>query len=157
MRFTRWEFARGAIAGWVWFLGLHQLLLLVPLAGYGVWSLYATIPWSLGALLLGSPAAFALGWAMRRQPKVPWHLLAFASFGLAVGVVATVVALWVPAWGIPADGYGNMTLPAAIVAISASPAVALGWWFTARRALAADRGSVHQSTVTPDEAYEDSV
>lgn len=86
MRFTRWEFVRGAIAAWVWFLVLHQLLLLIPLAGYGLWGLYATVPWSIGVLLIGSPAALALGWAMRRQPKVPLHLLAFAAFGLILGV-----------------------------------------------------------------------
>lgn len=51
-----------------------------------------------------------------------------------------------------------MTVPAVIVAASASGGVALGWWFTARRSLAADRDI---PSVTPfrsqDEAYEDSL
>lgn len=158
MRFTRWEFARGAIAAWGWFLVLHQLLLLFPLVGYGVWGLYATVPWSLGALLLGSPVAFALGWAMRRQTRVSWHLSAFAALGLVIGAAATTLALWLPAWGLPDAGFREMTLPAVLVAASASPAVALGWWFTARRALAADRGvPARRRAASPDEAYEDSL
>lgn len=158
MRFTRWEFVRGAIAAWVWFLVLHQLLLLIPLAGYGVWGLYATVPWSIGALLVGSPAALAVGWAMRRQPKVPLHLFAFAGFGLILGVVATALALWLPAWGLPGNGFADMRLPAVIVAASASAAVAVGWWFTARRALAADRDVPSAAPGrSQDEAYEDSL
>lgn len=56
MKFTRLEFVRGAIAAWVWFLILHQVAL-IPLGGYGLLALYATLPWSVGALLLGSPVA----------------------------------------------------------------------------------------------------
>lgn len=155
MKFTRSEFVRGAIAAWVWFLILHQVAL-IPLRGYGVFALYATLPWSVGALLLGSPVAYALAFGLRRQPRVIRHLLAFTTLGLAVGTVATLVALWLPAWGIPSEGLDPWL--GVLVAVSAGPAVALGWWHTARRSLATDRGeATHRRRVDPDAEFEDSI
>jgi hypothetical protein len=159
MTFTRSEFLRGAIAAWVWFLILHQVALLFPLVGYGWFALYATLPWSVGALVLGSPFAYVLGLRLRKQSRVAWHLVAFTVLGLIVGTTATLLALWLPAWGIPSHSeYGALDTPAVLVAASAGPAVALGWWHTARRALAADRGeTVGRQRSDPDAEFEDSI
>lgn len=134
INFTRSEFVRGAIAAWAWFLVLHQIAL-IPLGGYGLLALYVTLPWSIGALLLASPVAYVLALGLRTQPRVGWHLVAFAALGLVVGTIATAMALLLPAWGIPSDG-SVPTWCGVVVALSAGPAVALGWWHSARRSLA---------------------
>ncbi len=130
MTFSISEFLRGALAAWLSFLVIHQALLFLPTAGYGFVGLYLTFPWSFGALVIGSPFAFALGWALRRQPRWWVHIVAFASFGLVIGVVTTALASWLSG---ESTEYG-WWLYASLTAASACPAVALGWWYAARRA-----------------------
>lgn len=156
MNFTRPEFVRGAIAAWVWFLVLHQIAL-IPLGGYGLLALYVTLPWSIGALLLASPVAYVLALGLRTQPRARWHLVAFAALGLVVGTIATAMALLLSAWGIPSDG-SVPTWCGAVVALSAGPAVALGWWHSARRSHATDRGdAIQREGGDPDAQFEDSI
>jgi hypothetical protein len=153
MRFTRAEFFRGAIAAWVWFLVLHQLALLLPLAFMGWIGLWATVPWSLGALVVGAPIAYGLGMLMRRQSQIIRHVAAFSAFGLGIGAVTTFLAVWSQPQWLGASGY--ISPSTVLVALSAAPAVALGWWHTARRALAADRGREPRRRTDVDAEAED--
>lgn len=158
MAFTRAEFVRGAIAAWVLFLLLHQFVLLFRVSYFGFLALYWTFPWSVAMLLLGSPVAYALGRALRRQARVVWHFLAFTVLGLVVGAAGTAGAIWIPVWNVDAQRLGDDGSLAVLVAVSAAPAVALGWWFTAGRALALDRGAVtRRRRLDVDAEYEDSV
>lgn len=141
MRFTGGDFAAGAVTAWVLFLILHQLALLVPLWGYGIAGLGYTLPWSAGALLVGSPLAYLLGWTLRREPSIAVHLVAFSLLGAIIGAGTTALALSMsPPWGL-GIGFESALTPAVIVAASAVPAVALGWWTAARSALLDDKRS----------------
>ncbi|MBN7793216.1 hypothetical protein [Microbacterium esteraromaticum] len=151
MNFSRAEFLRGALAAWLWFLILHQVFLLFPTAGYGYIALQFSVPWSFGALLVGSPIAFMIGRALRTDPRKWVHVTAFASFGLLLGVLTTTIALWLALDGDFAEWWVFFSL----VAISASPAVALGWWYAASRALKSDEGNTTRRRVDPDSQYED--
>ncbi|QEW03864.1 hypothetical protein [Microbacterium lushaniae] len=155
MRFTGAEFFRGAIAAWVWFLVLHQLALLLPLAFTGWIGLWVTVPWSLGALVVGAPVAYAIGMLMRRQSRIIWHLVAFSAFGLGVGAVTTCLAVWLQPQWLGATGF--ISPSTVLVALSAAPAVALGWWHTARRALAVDRGPERGGRIDVDAETEDAL
>lgn len=134
MSFSRSEFLKGALAAWLWFLVIHQALLLVPTGGYGFVALYLTLPWSFGAVVIGSPFAFALGQALRRQRRSWVHIVAFGSYGLIIGVVTTGLASWL----LVGSTQPGWWLFASLTAVSACPAVVLGWWHAARRARKAD-------------------
>jgi hypothetical protein len=149
MNFSRSEFLEGALAAWLWFLVIHQALLLVPAGGYGFLALYLTLLWSFGALVIGSPFAFGLGQALRRERRLWVHIVAFAFFGLVIGVVTTALASWL------LDGTG-WWLFASLTAVSACPAVVLGWWRAVRRAQKADSVKAKKAADV-DAEYEDSL
>ncbi|QAY61197.1 hypothetical protein ET475_15225 [Microbacterium protaetiae] len=152
MSFSRSEFLKGALAAWLWFLVIHQALLLVPTGGYGFVALYLTLPWSFGALVIGSPLAFSLGQALRRQRRSWVHIVAFAFFGLIIGVLTTALATWLSG---ESTQYGWF-LFASLTAVSACPAVVLGWWHAARHARKSDSEKATKAADI-DAEYEDSL
>ncbi|MFB7252379.1 hypothetical protein [Microbacterium sp. NPDC056234] len=156
MSFSRAEFVRGAIAAWLWFLVIHQLALLIPATGYGFVALYLTVPWSFGALMLGSPLAFVIGRALRTERRLWVHEVTFGIFGLAIGVVTTSLAVWLTNDGYLGDFAGWWWL-AAIVAASACPAVVLGWRYGTREIRRAESAQAPRRRVDPDADYEDSL
>lgn len=96
-------------------------------------SLLFALPWSVGALvLLGGPAAWVLGRALRRVRGRRWHLIAFTALGLGVGFAVSSIATTTmqPGWGL--SPFVVIGSPATAVA------VAYGWWRTASRALSDD-------------------
>lgn len=144
MAFTRWEFWRGAYAAYaaylVWLL-LSPLLWGVSAGGIGFVVVMAMYSLVIGgavafvAMLAASPLAWLLGRSLRRVRPISAHLAAFAALGALVGWVA--LEAW--AWG---SSGGHAPLDQALLpyGVPAAVAVPLGWWFTARRALRADRG-----------------
>lgn len=160
MAFTGWEFTRGALMAWVWFIvlfapvaGLHLVALIVPDAP-GSWGatgfsslgavpglvLIAYIfvaPWSLAGLVVGMPFAYGLGLALRRNDNRVIHVTAFAILGLVVGAVATTAGAMATLPSAPVLP-STIVWAIAIYAVVAAVAVALGWLFTASRALQAD-------------------
>jgi hypothetical protein len=138
MAFTAAEFFRGAIAAWLWFLALSMVVLL-PFLSYMFWlSLWYTVPWSLGALAVGSPLAYGLGILLRRVTSVPTHLVAFTVLGAGIGAATTALALFSQGFD-SSSSPGAYFWPGALVTAAAAAAVSLGWWHTARRALRRDR------------------
>jgi hypothetical protein len=139
MSFTPGEFIRGALYAWLWFL-LFANAVHIPL--FGLWFfyvLYYTLPWSIGALVVGSVPAYLLGTALRRRTSLRLHAGLFTLFGASVGVVTTTLAFTVP-WSSLYEGAGVYSLSTALVCACATIAVPLGWWQTARRALRRDHG-----------------
>ncbi|MFK4730398.1 hypothetical protein ROT00_11980 [Agromyces mediolanus] len=151
MAFTFGEFARGAGMAWLAFQLAYPVVfalvgtigsIVAPATpdsvaqsiGLGLVSaFYAFLfqtPWTLGALLGGGVLAWLLGWAMQRVRALGLHLAAFATLGLAIGVVAS----W-NATGAMGNGPSLLVVPAALVSAAA---VAFGWRWTAVRALRAD-------------------
>ncbi|CAH0202862.1 hypothetical protein SRABI121_02531 [Microbacterium sp. Bi121] len=154
MAFSRAEFFRGAIASWLWFIVVHQLCLLLTMGGYGVVVLSLTLPWSFGALLIGSPLAYLIGRALRGERRRWVHELIFGLFGLVVGVLTTALAVWLTGDGL-GDPAGWWPI-AAIMAASACPAVVLGWRFGARETRGPETRRRPRRRVDPDAEHEDS-
>ncbi|UOE45262.1 hypothetical protein [Agromyces larvae] len=109
MAFTFAEFVRGAFATWGWFLLFALPALVVTSAvpavfavgpgtgGWGPWWGWAllylvygipiVLVVSLVALAVGSPGAWLLGWCLRRSDRIRVHVIAFAGYGVAFGVM----------------------------------------------------------------------
>lgn len=138
MAFTFREFARGACRAWLWFLLLSTLASTAMLHWGALVALMYAVPWSVAALLIGSPLACALGWMMRRTASVPRHLVAFTAFGAVVGIGTTTVAFAAPWSDLSGDGMNAVSVPAVAMWIAATVAVPLGWRFTSKRALRGD-------------------
>lgn len=139
MAFTAGEFIRGALYAWLWFL-LFSTLALVPIGGMMSWiALVYTGPWSVGALPLGSPLAYGLGRVLQHNPSVPLHIALFSAFGAFVGIVTTALAVFAPWSGLYGSLNAGYTYMIVAVCVSATIAVPLGWWQTARRALRRDQ------------------
>jgi CDP-diglyceride synthetase len=155
MRFSRAEFVRGAITAWLWFLAIHQLALLVPMGGYGFLALTLTLPWSFGALLVGSLPAYLIGRALRTEHRRWVHEVTFGVFGFVVGVLTTALAVWLTGGGL--GDFAGWWWIAAVVAASACPAVVLGWRFGARDARRSESGREPRGRLDPDAEYEDSL
>lgn len=161
MAFTAWELIRGAIVAWVTFLMIAPALnVIVIYVSSAFWSsgeesnlpptlspgflLFASalsaltlfLPWSFGAIVaLGLPSAYLLGFGLRKTSAVSTHLLAFAGLGALVGAATTLVAAQV----IEGELFTGESLSALVVNVAATASsVALGWRFTAKRALRAD-------------------
>jgi len=162
MAFTAWEFIRGALLAWLFFVLLAPLAVTIGMTNPAsitatfaylpmiliIAPLYA-VPWSAGALLaLGVPLALVLGLLLRGVASVRLHLICFAALGAFVGGVTTVVQLWsrtIPQPGVTYYGDqpsvwdllpGSVPLLVSMQLITAI-GVTLGWWITARRALRA--------------------
>lgn len=139
MAFTGIEFFRGAIAAWLWALGLTTLGWAVVAAGIGgiIALIYAT-PAVTAATVLFAVVAWALGRLLRRVRAIAVHLVLFAALGAAVGAVTTA------AFGATLSGVtgtvghlGSVTY--AVNIACGALAVPLGWWHVAARVV----GSPH--------------
>lgn len=161
MAFTRDEFWRGALAAWCAFM----ILLCVTLIVAGIQT--SGLPWGpplsmitlylmfgvpIGGFVAAvvtvvvSPAAWALGRALRRTRRIVAHLLAYAAFGAAMG--CTVVLLSV----LLTSGDASYTLASPLAWLTpplCALAVACGWAWTVRRSRRGARPDA-------DAAYEDS-
>ena len=143
MAFTAGEFIRGAIYAWLWFL-LFSTLAIVPIGGVMSWiALIYTVPWSVGALILGSPLAYGLGLFLQHNPSIPSHAASFTAFAALIGIVTTSLAAFAPWSGLQGSLNAGYTSLIVAVCVSATIAVPLGWWQTARRALRHDQNAQH--------------
>ncbi|UIN31761.1 hypothetical protein [Microbacterium binotii] len=138
MAFTFREFARGACMAWLWFLLFSTLASAAMLYSGALIALIYAVPWSLAALLIGSPLAYGLGWMLRTAASVPLHLVAFTVFGAVVGIGTTTLAFTAPWSDLSGDGMNAVSVPAVAMWIAATIAVPLGWRFTSKRALRGD-------------------
>lgn len=146
MAFTAREFLRGAISAWGWFI-VFSTVAHIPLAGYYFWLvLFFIVPWSLGALLVGSPLAYGLGWGMRGIPSVPVHAAMFALFGAVVAITTTALAVLLPGLSLGGLSVANYAFSITAVCVASAVAVPLGWWQSARRALRRDREELRAGT-----------
>lgn len=151
MAFTAGEFVRGALYAWGLFLGLSTLAF-VPLFLSMFWlPLYVTLPWSLGALLIGAPIAYVLGRMLLRVHSLVVHVVAFTTFGAAVGVATTALAMAAEWTGLSQPSFTGYAVPMIVVCAAATAAVPLGWWLTASRALRRDESGPPARTFRPEE------
>lgn len=167
MAFTPAELWRGARNTWCVFMVLliSGLILMLVMStvfvGHGVLSLPILIAFAIGyaavigggvsliVMLAGVPIAGLIGKGLQREPRVRVHLLAYSLLGLSLGVLTVVVAALLVGTGRIQDLIGNPLI--LIIAGSATVAVPLGWWRSARRALLEDRGiTVRQRAPRPD-------
>jgi len=154
MAFTVGEFKGGVFRAWGWFLlfslpaflfvpsGLgwngvygnpvESLLMGIPLAlvvflpiGFPL----VVLPWSIAAVILGSPFAYILGISLRRVRALWVHVAAFTVLGVAISVATAAIAVITEF--IPAPAMVGFVLASGI-------AVPLGWYRIARRALEND-------------------
>ncbi|WP_345543262.1 hypothetical protein [Microbacterium jejuense] len=132
----------GAIVAQVW--GFALVLGYAVLIGGGVSMLVA---------LVGLPLAWLIAWSLRRSVSITAHVIAFAVFGAAVGVVALFVfAVASTNWS---TAFLSPLLPITVVLTTVS--VLVGWWRASRHAR---RGLVlpdPRSPVGIDEAFEDAL
>ena len=142
MAFTMREFLRGAISAWGWFI-VFSTAAHLPIAGFYFWLvLYCTVPWSLGALLVGSLIAYGLGWSLRGIPSVPVHVAMFTLLGAVVGIATTALAVLPPGSALTGLNAEDYRFSIVVVCTASTIAVPLGWWQTARRALRLDREEI---------------
>ena len=146
MAFTVAEFVRGAVAAWVAFLVLATAAYAAVIQGYVVVATAFYVPWSLGAALVGSPAAYLLGRSLRRVRRIAVHIAAFAALGAAVGLAATIVFVAVYGHGNGGTLYYVVNLALSVIAVP------LGWYWTARRALRHPRPRVDPDAMAEDAA-----
>src|SRR3546814_273673 len=100
----------------------------------------------------GVPMAF-LGCALRRENRIIVHVLAYTALGTLIGLAVTSIAFWATGWWNEEE---MLTLAVGVGVVAAvTISVPLGWWHTARRALARDQGRA-LSPPDPDAAFEDS-
>lgn len=123
---------------WLWFLLLSTLASAAMFQSALPIAVMYAVPWSVAALFIGSPLAYALGWMMRRTASIPRHLVAFTAFGAVVGIGTTTVAFAAPWSDLSGDGMNAVSVPAVAMWIAATVAVPLGWRFTSKRALRGD-------------------
>lgn len=89
----------------------------------------------------GALVAWFLGRGLRRIRPMTVHLLVYTALGAAVGALAV--------WTMSFDEGAFWTVGPYtwIIGVSAALAVPLGWWFSARLALRADRRAAAESAV----------
>ncbi|GAA4195803.1 hypothetical protein GCM10022219_21450 [Microbacterium oryzae] len=86
--FTRGELLFGALRAVLWFLGSSTLFYALTMQAAAVFALIYSVPFSLGAAVVGTPLAALIGFALRGV-RARWiHLAVFALYGLAVGFAA---------------------------------------------------------------------
>lgn len=101
---------------------------------------------------VGALVTHFLGRALRRIRPVPIHLLVYGALGAIIGGLAV--------WIMRFDEGAFWTVPPYtwIIALSATLAVPLGWWISARLALRPDHRAADPLTqLGDDERFEDSV
>jgi len=171
MGFTFWEFGRGALGAWGWFLLMSiPGLAVAPVVaawetgitqgydgwldhiGYAIpmWVFFGgllVLAWSIAAFLLGAPFAYLLGCLMRSVAHIGIHLVAFVLFGVGIGIAV--------AWTTPfPSGLLPWPTTATPFVLAAAIAIPLGWHRTVRRALADDAAaqtSVHIAPTRPED------
>lgn len=153
MAFTRTEFWQGLTSAWLWSLPLLLVPWAVFLGYYAVVAVLYIVPWSVGATLAFGAPAYFLGRVLRRIPRVPVHLTAFAVLGAVVGAATTGVLFVVDPSLRQAMGAMILTVNVAGSAL----AVTVGWWRTARRALRAEARPALAEPADPDAAAEDAL
>ncbi len=162
MAFTGREFFDGAFAAWGCFViliapatviyviimsaldiqGLSSYLMQFP----GVLAIFVVaiisayfflVPWTFAGLLVGAAVAYGLGLSLRRTRNLPLHVTLFAILGLVVGVATSTVGATF--YTGTASLVSPITLGAMVIySLGTAVAVALGWLFTASKALLAD-------------------
>lgn len=142
MDFSTEEFIRGALAAWLWFLGISTLALAPMLQlMVAIVPLYS-VPWSLGALVLGAPIAYVIAKGLRKVSSVAVHLVVFAVFGAGIGFATMWAASWAAEPFSIEEGFASfLSLPHLVMVASATIAVVLGWRRGARRILLRSRAA----------------
>ena len=146
MAFTWWEFIRGCLLTYGFFL-LYS-------AGAWIWTLAGVLvapimvaPYGFASLILcGAPLAYLTGMLLRRELRTCVHLFWHGLVGLVAGGFGVFVALCIydpsrligtphlPDWGLLNGGW----IVALIEALCTIGAAMTGWRITSRRALASD-------------------
>lgn len=161
MAFTGIEFFRGAIAAWLWALGLTTLGWAIVAAGIGgiVALIYAT-PAVTVATVLFAVVAWTLGRLLRRVRAIAVHLVLFAALGAAVGAITTAAYGATPSGVTGPVGHLGSVVYAVNIACGAL-AVPLGWWHVAGRVIGSPRprrrAQAPRSGTTVDIATEDEI
>ena len=138
MDFTAEEFIRGALAAWFWFLGISTLVLAPMLLCMVVVVPLYSVPWSLGALIVGSPIAYAIAKSLRKVSSVAVHLVVFGAFGAGIGLAT----MWAAGAFSIEEGFATfLSAPHVAMVASATMAVVLGWRRGARRILLRTRSA----------------
>lgn len=156
MAFTPAELWRGARNTWCVFMALMvsglilMMVISTALVGNGALSLPILIAFTVGyasvigggvsliVMIAGAPVAGLIGKSLRREPRVRVHLLVYSLLGLSIGALTVIVSALLLDTGRIQDLLRNPLI--LIVACSATLAIPLGWWASARRALREDRG-----------------
>ena len=142
MDFMTEEFIRGALAAWFWFLGISTLALAPVLTLMVLVVPIYSVPWSLGALLVGSPIAYAIAKGLRNVSSVAVHMIAFGLFGAAVGIATMWAATWAAGPLSLEECLATfLSLPYLVMVAAASISVLLGWRRGARRILLRKRAA----------------
>lgn len=167
MAFTMWEFVRGALLTYVFFLAFSAAAWIWTLFGVLFAPLYVA-PYGFASLVLcGAPLAYLTGMLLRRETRTWVHLMWHGVVGFAAGGFGVLVALCVwggdiweftaphwPDWSL-LDGAWIIAWVEALVTIGAAM---LGWRVTSQRALRSDPGWIAPVVVDPrsdDERAED--
>lgn len=171
MAFTRDELLRGAIAAWAIFMALLLIATTLLVGASSLlpgWSSSAldAIPLVLGAdgivlvvggaisatvMALGLPVVRSLATRLRREPRIPVHVLVYTALGAAIGILLFIAVH-------AAVGTFAITWLDAVIALPAlfsTVAVPLGWGIAVRSALRSDRGIRQRSLPDPDADFED--
>ena len=151
--FTGHEFITGVFWAVLWFQPMGAAITLVigliatPVMalGYTVAAGFVGLPVSIAAALVGSPGAFVFGRALSAESRDRIHLVVFAAYGVAVGLVTVVAS------GLVVGGSPSAVWLLAPYALAAGVAVPLGWWKASRGALAAEAEQVAPSRETSAE------
>jgi hypothetical protein len=146
MAFTAWEFIRGALATygfflastavvWVWATPFASLIALIYVAPFGFASL----------ILVGAPLALLTGIVLRRTTATVAHVLWHGLVGLGAGGAGVLFALSVVGpnsmWEFTSPHVPDLAMLASVWIIAVVEALLtvgsamLGWRYTSRKAL----------------------
>jgi hypothetical protein len=145
MAFTPWEFIRGALATYGFFLAISAGVWIWTLIGSLV-ALYYVAPFGFASLVfVGAPLALLTGTLLRRETRTGVHLLWHGLVGLVAGGAGVLFALCIVGpsdiWSFSAPHLPDFSLlaPVWILAVMEAlftvGAAMLGWRYTSRKAL----------------------